>query len=126
ILNLDCPGLLCCGSAKTEGILDEACLLANVPLVPAFRRACPSGAADVDEWQPSGQKIAQAGRNVQPGAHVPRLLLEPDDLLQIRIGGDQLRELLGGEWVELLHPSDRDRLDRPIFLRSWRSGEEAA
>src|SRR5439155_10647375 len=46
--------------------------------------------------------------NRAPRAHVLRLLLRPDDLLEARMGRDQRRGCLGRERVELLETGDRD------------------
>ena len=44
---------------------------------------------------------------MRPGSHVARLLLDPEDLLEVRVAGDQLAHVLFGERVEELDPPDR-------------------
>jgi len=43
--------------------------------------------------------------------------LDPDDLLQVRIAGDRLRELLLREGIEQLRPGDGDGLDLRALRR---------
>ena len=73
---------------------------------PRRRRA--QLAADVVVGEPLGQDLRHPPAHERAGAHVARLLLHPDHLLEVRIAVHQLRQLDLGERVEQLHPRDRD------------------
>jgi hypothetical protein len=66
----------------------------------ARRRAL--GPADVAELQRRRQDVQQPRRHVRAGTHVPRLLLRPHDLAQVRVAGHLVEDLLLRERVQQL------------------------
>src|SRR5215470_15797840 len=72
----------------------------------ALARAGAPGPSDVAERNVLGSRLLEAMSGRPPRAHVLRLLLRPDDLLERRIGADELRGLLDRERVELLQAGD--------------------
>src|SRR3954468_21072001 len=75
----------------------DALLLARVGAGVALAGAGPGRAADVIECDTLGDDAGEATGHHLPAAHVARLLLNPDDLLQVRVGGDHVLQLLVGE-----------------------------
>ena len=75
-------------------------------------------AADVVELHALGKHLplAVAREHEAPRAHVLRLLLDPDDLFQVRVAQDQLDDLLARERVEDLDARDRDLLVALVAL----------
>src|SRR4051794_36829393 len=69
--------------------------------------ACAPGAADVADGDAGGGLFEPVAEGA-PGAHVLRLLLRPDDLLEPRIRRDELACRVDWEWVELLDSRDGD------------------
>src|SRR4051794_1897809 len=53
-------------------------------------------------------RLLQAMPDRAPGAHVLRLLLRPDDLVQVRVRGDQPMRCDRRERIELLDTRDGD------------------
>ena len=94
----------------------DALLLGAVRGRVALAGAGALGAADVAELDALGHELGHAARHHLPGAHVLRLLLDPDDLLEVRIAGDQLGDLLARERVEQLDAGDRDLRRRLALL----------
>src|SRR4051794_7131197 len=99
-----------CSAAGGEGGEDDALLLAGMGGRVALAGAGALGPADVAERDPLRKQAPEAAGHDLPGAHVPRLLLAPDDLLQVRVAGDQRRQLVPRERVEELDPCHRNRL----------------
>src|SRR5260221_8182779 len=97
-------------SAGCERGQDYAFLLQRVGAGVTLAGAGPALAADVGELHALGQQLRHAARHHLPGAHVARLLLHPGDLLQVRVGGDQVLQLFLGERVQNLHSGDGDVL----------------
>src|SRR5690606_38145198 len=90
------------GRRTGERLLDDARLLCLVgDEVPLGRRGA-LGASDVAHLVLAGE-LAQVRLYEAPGAHVLRLLLDPDDLLPAGVERERLLELLGRERVEPLH-----------------------
>src|SRR5690348_14569736 len=89
---------------------DDARLLGGVDIGQTLRRAGVLGSSDVAERQMWRQQRGEMWRNVAPRAHVARLLLQPDDLAQMWVAGDDTGHLLLREWIQLLDTSDRQRL----------------
>src|SRR5581483_4714651 len=86
-------------------------LFLQVELVRPRRRARRLRAPDVSERPAGGQDPAEARRDEMPRAHVPGLLLHPEDLRRLRITREDRRQRLAGERVELLDAHDRGRLE---------------
>ena len=69
-----------------------------------FEAAPPMAAARMAEFEGIirrelelvGEDLHQPGEHVRPGAHVARLLLDPEDLLEVRVAGDQLAYVFFG------------------------------
>src|SRR4051794_3735095 len=95
---------------QVERGAQDAVLLGGVRgrVALAGRRAL--GTADEAEVQVLRHDLHQAGEHVRAGAHVARLLLDPDDLAQVRVAADQLGDLRLGERVEQLDAADGDAL----------------
>src|SRR5205807_1845893 len=86
---------------------DDPRLLLDVGDRIALARRCALGPPDVAEAQALGEHLQQARRHVRAGAHVARLLLDPDDLAQVGVAVDELEDLLLGERIEQLDTTDR-------------------
>src|SRR3954452_10064249 len=95
---------------QVERGAQDAVLLGGVRgrVALAGRRAL--GTADEPEVQVLRHDLHQPGEHVRAGAHVARLLLDPDDLAQVRVAADQLGDLRLGERVEQLDAADGDAL----------------
>src|SRR4051812_38071194 len=65
------------------------------------------GAADVAHGD-AARRLLEAVADRAPRAHVLRLLLCPDDLLEVRVRVDQPVRRDDRERIELLDPRDRD------------------
>ena len=80
------------------------------------------GAPDVAHRDAAGRLLEPVADRA-PGAHVLRLLLRPDDLVERRVRRDELARRLDRERVELLEPGDRDLVGvlRPPRGRRCRS-----
>src|SRR3954451_11253339 len=102
------PGIQRDGDREVEHGLDDARLLGDVGGRIALARARALGAADVAEAQPLGEDLHEPREHVRAGAHVARLLLDPDDLLEVRVGADDLVDLRLGEGVQELDAPDGD------------------
>src|SRR4051794_12937180 len=89
---------------------DDALLLAGMGAGVALAGAGPRRATDVGELDVLGKDVREAAGHHLPGAHVARLLLDPGDLLQVRVAGDDLLELVLGEGIQQLDPGDGDVL----------------
>ena len=77
-------------SLATRAQLEQRCaddpvLLAQVRGRVALARARAPRPADVAQRDARGQRLLEAVPDRPPGAHVLRLLLRPDDLLQVRV-----------------------------------------
>src|SRR4051812_22208432 len=96
--------------ARVERGPDDPVLLERVGGRVALARARALGPADVAELEVAREDVQQARRHVRAGAHVPRLLLDPQDLAQVRVARDLLQDLGLGEGVEQLDAGDRDVL----------------
>src|SRR5947209_18322231 len=64
--------------------------------------------ADVAEHQRLGEDLPQPRGHVGPGAHVPRLLLDPHHLSQLWVLRDQREDLGLGERIQELDPPYRN------------------
>src|SRR3954453_10998995 len=91
-----------------QGYADDSVLLAAVRHGVALARGGAQLAADVVVVDALGQDLVEPVIHVGAGSHVLRLLLNPDDLLQARVAGEQLDELLLRERVQQLYARDRD------------------
>src|SRR5579875_349636 len=108
LLYSECP----CPHLGNAGkcLLDQVRLVERVHRLESLGRAGPARPADVAQFLALGQIIAQPPLDEVPGAHIARLLLHPDDLGRVGVGGDDLAYLLLREGIELLDPHDRDLL----------------
>src|SRR3712207_1396853 len=73
----------------------------------ALRRARARRLADVDYGHLFACKFAQSRLNKRPGSHVLGLLLNPNDLLQVRIPLEHLPHVFFWERVEQLYAPHR-------------------
>ena len=96
------------GIDEVQGGLDDPRLLGDVGGRIALARRRALGPADVAELQPLGQDLHEAREHVRAGAHVARLLLRPDDLLEVRVALDELEDLRLRERIEQLDAADGD------------------
>src|SRR5579862_2573849 len=103
-----------------EGPAHDVGLLLLMDLVRAARRARGFRPPDVREPTVRGQDPAQAVVHEVPAAHVPRLLLHPDDLRRVRVARELLFDGAEGERVELLETDQGDRIGLAFAAR----GEE--
>src|SRR3954454_6419429 len=95
-------------SLRAERREDDALLLEPVGRRVALRRRGAWRAADVAEVDSLRDELGHAAEHDAPRAHVLRLLLDPEDLLQVRILGEQGCDLVPGEGVQELDPGERD------------------
>src|SRR5436853_6579762 len=96
--------------AAAERLADDPVLLAQVRRRVALARARAPRAAGVAERRRLRQRLLEPVADRPPGAHVLRLLLRPDDLLERRVRPQQLAGRFDRERVELLEPRDGDVL----------------
>src|SRR5438067_1863203 len=73
-----------------ERLADDPVLLAQVRRRVALARAGAPRTADVAERRPLWKRLLEPVADRAPGAHVLRLLLRPDDLLERRVGAQEL------------------------------------
>src|SRR6267154_1216562 len=85
---------------------DDAFLLGLVRGGIAFGRARALGPRGVQQGHPRRQQITNLGHDELPRAHVARLLLHPDDFLEIRVAPRVLADFGAREWIEQLDASD--------------------
>src|SRR6266508_6455908 len=83
-------------------------LLELVNCVRPGPRACARRAPDVAQFHAPVDQSLQARSHEIPSAHVLRLLLRPDDLFGLRVGGHPLLQQRSREWVELFETQDGD------------------
>src|SRR3954451_12150666 len=95
---------------QVERGAQDAVLLGRVGGGIALARRRALGAADEAEVEVLRHDLHEAGEHVGAGAHVARLLLDPDDLAEVRVAADELRDLRLGERVEELDAPDGDAL----------------
>src|SRR5207248_3774004 len=93
-----------------EGFPDDAVLLAAVRGRIALARARAPRTAGVAERNRLRKRLLEPVPDRPPGAHVLRLLLRPDDLLEARVRAEHLRRRLDRERIELLEARHRDVL----------------
>src|SRR5262249_55513589 len=74
--------------------------------IRACRRASASRASDVAQFHTPVNQSLQARSHEIPSAHVLGLLLRPDDLFGLRVGGQPLLQQRSREWVELFETQD--------------------
>ena len=82
----------------------------------ALARAGAPRAADVAERHAVRDRLLEPVPDRAPGAHVLRLLLRPDEFLEMWERPHELGRRVDREWVELLQPADRDPVGRPAQL----------
>src|ERR1700730_5642373 len=87
---------------------DDPVLLGRVGDRIALARRGSLGAPDVAELKRLGQHLEQAWRHERAGAHVAWLLLDPDDLPELRVARDELHQLALRERVQELDAPNRD------------------
>src|SRR5690349_8779267 len=81
-----------------QGRQHDSLLLGAVCGGVALGGAGALGAADVAELEARVlERVGDAALHGVPGAHVARLLLDPDELLEVRVALDELAELGLGE-----------------------------
>src|SRR3954452_9522236 len=83
--------------AAHQGREDDALLLLRVRDRVALAGTGAGWASDIAKLDALGEQFRHPALRDRPGAHVSRLLLAPDDLLEVRIARDQLVELFLGE-----------------------------
>src|SRR5579883_1685177 len=86
--------------------LDERLLFGPIEVVGTDGRAGARRAPDIRQGGARADQGAQVGLDEGPCAHIPRLFLNPDDLPERRVRGQQLGEFGGREWIELFKPHD--------------------
>lgn len=84
----------------------------RVPLA----RACAPRPADVAQGDAYRNGVLEAVTDRAVRAHVQRLVLGPDELLDRRVRPNQLRERLLREGVQLFQASDRHMLEAGALL----------
>src|SRR6266478_1207251 len=89
-------------------LVDDALLLLLVHFSVTLRGARAVGTSDIPRQQRVSGRHPQAWRHIRPRALVLRLLLCPDDFLDRRIKINDLRNLVAGPWIKLLHSDERD------------------
>src|SRR3954447_12755445 len=98
------------GDREVQRGADDPVLLHRVRGRVALARRRALGPADVAELERGGEHLEQARGHVRAGAHVARLLLDPDDLAQVRVARDLLLDLALREGGEELDARDRHAL----------------
>src|SRR5688500_1499842 len=91
---------------RREGLSNDPTLFGRVRRGVSLRRAGPLGTPDVRHLHPRRRQLPQLRLDVGPGAHVPRLLLDPDQLLQLGILRQHRPHLGPGKRIELFQPDD--------------------
>src|SRR5215831_3157722 len=91
-----------------QGCQNDPLLLEAMGRRVALGRGRARRAADVAEVDALGNQLGHPAEHHAPRAHVLRLLLDPEDLLQVRILGDEAGDLVAREGVQKLHPGDGD------------------
>src|SRR4051794_29543593 len=106
------------GPREVQRGLHDAALLLRVRGRVALGRRGALGPADVAELQLARQDLHEARGHVRAGAHVARLLLQPDDFSEVRVAGDELEDLALRERIQQLDAADRDALVVRALLRA--------
>ena len=94
---------------RARASVDQRLLLAHVHLERAGRGRGAGAAPHVAGHAPAGildHAVEERLAHEAPGAHVPRLLLGPDQVRIRRIARQRAGQGGGGEWVELLEAHD--------------------